>query len=142
MSGQNDYTVYSELNQCICIEKMAKSQVDIHHTSVYTPYKIVTKWRVALNSGDRPTARRAVLLSTPALWEHGHGKQHPLKPERLRRTFELLEEYGAFTAPNVQVIEPEPATEEELALVHSQGYIEVVRVLSGFRDIPNVFTGD
>lgn len=83
-----------------------------------------------MNSGDRATARRAVFLSTPALWEHGHGKHHPLKPERLRRTFELLEEYGAFAAPNVHVIAPQLATEDELALVHSRNYIEVVRVLS------------
>jgi len=83
-----------------------------------------------LNVSDLSAVRRAVFLSTPALWEHGHGKQHPLKPERLRRTFELLEEYGAFAAPNVQVVAPLPATEDELALVHSPNYIEVVRILS------------
>jgi acetoin utilization protein AcuC len=83
-----------------------------------------------LNSSDKSTVRRAVFLSTTALWEHGHGKNHPLKPERLRRTFELLEEYGAFAAPNVQVIAPPLATEDELALIHSRNYIEVVRVLS------------
>lgn len=83
-----------------------------------------------MSFGSHTAPRRAVFLSTPALWEHGHGLQHPLKPERLRRTFELLEEYGAFAAPNVQIIAPSPATEEELALVHSQNYIEVVRILS------------
>ena len=83
-----------------------------------------------MNSSAKPSARRAVFLSTPALWEHGHGENHPLKPERLRRTFELLEEYQAFAAPNVQVIAPEPATEEELTLVHSRHYVEVVRILS------------
>jgi len=83
-----------------------------------------------LSIGSPPTPRRAVFLSTPALWAHGHGTQHPLKPERLRRTFELLEEYGAFAAPNVQVIAPPPATAEELALVHSPRYIEAVRILS------------
>jgi acetoin utilization protein AcuC len=83
-----------------------------------------------LDFGKNPTMRRAVFLSTPVLWERGHGKSHPLKPERLRRTHDLLKEYGAFTAPNVQVVEPQPATEDELALVHSTNYIEVVRVLS------------
>jgi len=84
-----------------------------------------------LSSGAQKTPRRAVFLSTPALWAHGHGVQHPLKPERLQRTFELLQEYGAFDAPNVQVIAPPPATAEELALVHTPDYIEAVRVLSG-----------
>ena len=54
------------------------------------------------------TMRRAVFLSTPAVWQHGHGPNHPLKPERLQRTFELLEAYDAFSAPNVQVTTPRP----------------------------------
>ncbi len=39
---------------------------------------------------------QVVLLASPAVWEHGHGPNHPLKPIRLQRTNELLEEYGAF----------------------------------------------
>jgi acetoin utilization protein AcuC len=74
--------------------------------------------------------RRAVFLSAPAAWEHGHGPQHPLKPERLQRTFELLQEYGAFDAPNVHVVTPRPATEDELALFHTREYVKVTRALS------------
>lgn len=81
--------------------------------------------------------RRAVLLCSPALWEHGHGPDHPLKPERLERTFELLSEYGAFDAPNVRVVAPRPATDDELALFHTREYIEIVRALSrGASDLP------
>ncbi|HOT91639.1 MAG TPA: acetoin utilization protein AcuC [Anaerolineae bacterium] len=83
-----------------------------------------------MNSKSHKPLRRAVFLTTPALWERGHGKNHPLKPERLQRTFELLEAYGAFAAPNVRVVAPQPATEDELALFHSRNYIEVVRILS------------
>jgi len=74
--------------------------------------------------------RRAVFLSSPELWERGHGPQHPLKPERLRRTFELLEEYGALAVPNMRVIQPRSAKPEELALFHTQDYIRVARALS------------
>ncbi len=81
--------------------------------------------------------RRAILLCSPALWEHGHGPQHPLKPERLERTFELLSEYGALDAPNVRVVAPRPATDDELALFHTREYIENVRALSeGAPDLP------
>ena len=59
--------------------------------------------------------RQAVFLASPELWQHGHGPAHPLKPERLQRTYELLKEYGAFQAPNVRVVNPRPATPEELA---------------------------
>lgn len=74
--------------------------------------------------------RRAIFLSSPGLWEFGFGPEHPLKPARLQRTFELLDAYGAFRAPNVRLVEPRPATEAEIALFHTREYIDVVRRLS------------
>lgn len=74
--------------------------------------------------------RRAVFLSSPKVWERGHGLCHPLKPERLRLTFELLEAYGAFKAPNVRVVEPEPADKDDLTLFHTNEYIDAVKRLS------------
>ena len=53
-----------------------------------------------------------------------------MKPERLRRTFELLDELGAFKADNVQVVEPRMATEDELGLFHTPEYIDITRRLS------------
>jgi acetoin utilization protein AcuC len=74
--------------------------------------------------------RRAVFLSSPGLWERGHGPQHPLRPERLRRTFELLSEFQAFTPPNVRLVEPRPAQPDDLRLFHSDDYIQIVQALS------------
>ena len=74
--------------------------------------------------------RNATFISSPALWEHGFGGKHPLKPERLARTVELLEGYRAFDAPNVTRVESRMATEEELALFHTEDYVEAVRALS------------
>ncbi len=74
--------------------------------------------------------RSVVFLSSSDVWRYGHGKDHPLKPERLRRTHELLEELGAFNAPNIRLIAPRQVTIEELALFHTGEYIQVVRSLS------------
>ncbi|MBN1890459.1 MAG: acetoin utilization protein AcuC [Thermoflexales bacterium] len=74
--------------------------------------------------------RKAIFLSSPALWQHGHDHDHPLKPERLQRTFELLSEYEAFNAPNVRLLEPRPATQDELELFHTHDYVEAVQALS------------
>ena len=71
-----------------------------------------------------------VFLSDPALWQRGHGRDHPMKPERLQRTHELLAEAGAFAWENVRVVAPRPATVEELARFHSTEYIDAVRALS------------
>jgi acetoin utilization protein AcuC len=81
---------------------------------------------------------RAVFLSAPALWQHGHGPGHPLKPERLQRTFELLDEYGAFNAPNVRVVTPSPASDDDLMLFHTNEYVQAVRALSaGDTSVPS-----
>jgi acetoin utilization protein AcuC len=74
--------------------------------------------------------RKMIFMSSPALWAHGHGPTHPLKPERLLRTVTLLNAYGALQAPNVQVVEPRLATEDELTLFHTGEYINAVRKLS------------
>jgi acetoin utilization protein AcuC len=74
--------------------------------------------------------RTVALIASPGLWQLGHGDTHPLRPERLRRTFELLEAYGALAAPNVRVVEPTHATDDQLALFHTRDYIEAVRKLS------------
>lgn len=74
--------------------------------------------------------RRAVFLSSPSLWQHGRGPDHPLRPERLRRTFELLDEYGAFEVPHARVVTPSPANDDELLMFHTREYVDAVRALS------------
>lgn len=77
--------------------------------------------------------RRSAFITAPELWTHGHGPQHPLKPERLQRTHELLASYGALDADQVMVVQPEVPTKEELALFHTHEYLQVVHELSAGR---------
>lgn len=74
--------------------------------------------------------RRVALLASSDLWRRGFARHHPLKPERLARTMALLSAYGALDAPNVQVMTPRPASDEELALFHTPAYIDAVKRLS------------
>jgi acetoin utilization protein AcuC len=74
-------------------------------------------------------SRRAIFISSPELWRFGFGGKHPLKPERLARTFALLEGYGAFEAENATLVAPRPATDEELARFHTREYILLVKAL-------------
>jgi acetoin utilization protein AcuC len=83
--------------------------------------------------------RRVVVLAGPELWRTGHGPAHPLKPERLRRTYELADELGLLSAPNVRVVEPRPASDEELALFHTPGYVAAVRRLTAAADVGTAF---
>jgi acetoin utilization protein AcuC len=71
-----------------------------------------------------------VVLCSEGMWGRGHGREHPLKPERLRRTYELLLACRAFEAPGSRLLEPAPATREELTLFHSEEYLDAVARLS------------
>ena len=83
-----------------------------------------------MNDTQQGPKSRAVIFSTPALWRHGFGGKHPLKPERLARTVALLEAYSALDVDNVRRLAPPIATDEQVGLVHTQGYIDAVRTLS------------
>lgn len=73
---------------------------------------------------------QTAFISSEELWARGHGEQHPLKPERLQRTHELLTAYHAFTPPHSHLIPPRPASLEELTLFHTGEYVDAVVRLS------------
>jgi len=62
-------------------------------------------------------------ICTEELWSQGFGEAHPLRPERLKRTYELLMAYRAFDAPNSHLVPPCPASREELLLFHTPEYV-------------------
>ena len=73
---------------------------------------------------------RVAFICDEALWAAGHPPGHPLRHERLRNTWEMLQAYRAFDASNVRVVPPRPATTDELATFHTREYIEAVGRLS------------
>jgi acetoin utilization protein AcuC len=76
------------------------------------------------------TKSQAVFICSKKLWSRGHGETHPLKPERLQRTFELLTTYHAFDPPCSRLVPPRPASREELTMFHSDEYVDAVARLS------------
>ena len=75
------------------------------------------------------------------LSEHIISNQHPMKPSRLRYTYELLNSYNAFVDVNSQLIEPRRAISEEILQFHSMEYLEAVKNLSrgNVKYNPNLF---
>lgn len=68
---------------------------------------------------------RAALIWDPALAAYDLGPHHPLNPVRLTLTVDLMAAYGITQIADT--IRPRIATDSELGLVHSSGYIEGVR---------------
>jgi acetoin utilization protein AcuC len=58
------------------------------------------------------------------------GPDHPFKPERATKTFDLCNRYGVLNYPWMKVIEPQPLDPELLALFHEPGYLELLREAS------------
>lgn len=56
----------------------------------------------------------------PRILSYDFGAQHPLKPERLRRTILLLEQMG------VECVDPGPGAVEDVLRVHFQEYVDIV----------------
>jgi len=68
---------------------------------------------------------QAALIWDPALADYDLGPHHPLNPLRLSLTVELLDAYGVLE--HCETLRPRMATEAELQLAHTSGYIEAVR---------------
>ena len=60
------------------------------------------------------------------LSRHVLSNDHPMKPARLRYTYELLSAYGAFNPYNSNIVEPRNATKDEILMFHSSEYVEAL----------------
>jgi len=78
----------------------------------------------------------AAFICSEELWSRGFGEAHPLKPERLKRAYELLMAYHAFDAPGSHLVPPRPASREELLLFHAAEYVDAVASLSDAQSLP------
>ena len=71
---------------------------------------------------------RPYFFYTDALLRYNLGPQHPLRPVRLRMTYDLLDSYGML-GHVVEVVAPELADWEDVAEVHSRDYLEMLNRL-------------
>jgi acetoin utilization deacetylase AcuC-like enzyme len=61
--------------------------------------------------------------------EHNMGSYHPESPQRIEAIYKMLEEEKAFSS--YPIIEPRPAQEEEIELIHTSSYVKTIRETSG-----------
>ena len=74
--------------------------------------------------------RRGAFVYDDALSRHVLRPDHPLRPVRLRHTYELLEYYRAFQEDNTVLEAPRPAAEDEIRSFHTIEYVQAVKSLS------------
>lgn len=72
-------------------------------------------------------SERVALIVGDGVRLYDHGPQHPLRPERVLLTWELIHAYGMDAQPNVVRLEAEQADDDTLALVHERAFIDATR---------------
>lgn len=80
------------------------------------------------NSDPVPTC----VVWDDSLLAYRFNETHPMDPVRLDLTHDLAQQLGVFNAPNISVISPPVATDEQLASVHDPHYVAQVREASMF----------
>ncbi len=73
---------------------------------------------------------RAAFIYSPELTTHVLREDHPLRPVRLRYTYELLEAYGAFNGHASRLVAPRAARKEEVLTFHTREYVEATEKFS------------
>jgi len=69
-------------------------------------------------------SERVGLVVAPGVRIYDHGPQHPLRPDRVLLTWELIEACGLDQLPNVDRLEADAAGREVLELVHTGTFID------------------
>ncbi len=66
-----------------------------------------------------------VLCAQAKIYDHGPG--HPLRPQRVLLTWDLIRACGLLDRPNVETPVCRVATDEEIGLVHTEGFIDATK---------------
>lgn len=81
-----------------------------------------------MSTSDAAVTRNVPLIYSPDLMAYDFGPQHPLRPERLRLTLELMSACGLLEDKTL-LIPPKPATEHDVLTYHTSDYVSVVKEL-------------
>ena len=71
------------------------------------------------------------IVYSPRYLDHDPGSDHPESPSRLEFIMKGLEESGILAGKSCSLVEPEPASSEELELVHEADYVRLVEQVCG-----------
>ena len=70
---------------------------------------------------------KSAFIYTDAYLDYDYGPAHPLRIVRLKLTYDLINGYGLLDLPSVQFIPTIKAEEKDLAVFHSEEYLNILR---------------
>ncbi len=66
---------------------------------------------------------KTAFVHSPRFAEYDYGQDHPMEPGRSQLAVELCQKYGLLDKPWMTMVEPQPASRDELALFHDREYL-------------------
>ena len=86
--------------------------------------------KIAVRPGIGCPMKTAFLYSGEfAAFDYGAG--HPLKPFRLKLTYELIRACGLLSPNDPRLVRPVPSRSEELLFYHTRGYLDMLKAANG-----------
>ncbi len=73
---------------------------------------------------------RSAYIHTTDFSGYKLSENHPYDPVRGEKAYELIQRYGLLSEPGMEVVSPSPVSLEDLSLVHSRHYLELLRAAS------------
>ena len=73
---------------------------------------------------------KVALIYTDQYQKYDFGPDHPLRPLRLKLTYDLMEKLNLLKHDRIEIKKPIMATKEQLERVHDSEYVDVVKRLS------------
>ena len=73
---------------------------------------------------------KTALFYSEKFLDYDLGPYHPLRPVRVKLTYDLLQSKGLLRNDSVEVVEPRPASRDELLLFHEDSYVKLVEKYS------------
>lgn len=119
------------------------SQINMYPKTVFTGIELRHRKHnlSRIEKEDHVMTETLGIIYSETFQQYDFGPTHPLKPTRLKLTYELMKAIGLISARNVKVISPRAASREDLLLFHEPEYLRLVKETSevgtGFLD-----TGD
>jgi acetoin utilization protein AcuC len=75
-------------------------------------------------------AKKVGFVWSPDFTKYKLADDHPLNPIRLVLTYELMKSVKLFDSGSIDILNPIPATQEQIEMVHRKDYVELVKELS------------
>lgn len=82
----------------------------------------------------------SILVHSDEMSRFDFGPDHPFKPERASKTYELCTRYGIIHHPWIRILDPRPLDPSLLTLFHDQAYLAILQEASQGRFEPEMLS--